>query len=98
VPPERQQAPPATLATLATPAALQYARLGDGDEVADLCEMFENLLVSSMDSAMAVNAHPAFVSMISQLTPDEARILKSIDRDDYALIQVFKSWSLWRPR
>jgi hypothetical protein len=79
VPAERLVSPPATIAT---PAALQYALLGDGPEVAELREMFENLLAASIDRDTAASVHPAFVSMISQLTPDEARILKSIDRDD----------------
>lgn len=50
--------------------------------------MFENLLVTSMDRDTASGAHPAFVSMIPQLTPDEAWILKSIDRTDYTLATV----------
>jgi hypothetical protein len=87
VPEDRLLPPPATVAA---PAALHYALLGDSDEVADLREMFENLLASSMDRDTAVGAHPAFVSMISQLTPDEARILKSIDRDDYAFVNVYE--------
>ena len=82
VPPERVLPPPATIAA---PSALQYALLGEGDEVAELREMFENLLAASMDRDTAAGAHPAFVSMISQLTPDEARILKSIDRENYML-------------
>lgn len=77
-------------ATIEAPAALQYALLGDSDEVAGLREMFANLLAASMDRDTAASAHPAFVSMISQLTPDEARILKSIDRDDYALVNVYE--------
>jgi hypothetical protein len=85
VPEDRLLPPPATIAA---PAALHYALLGDGDDVADLREMFENLLVTSMDRNTVASAHPAFVTMISQLTPDEAWILKSIDlnRTDYALI------------
>lgn len=85
VPDDRFLPPPATIAA---PAALHYALLGDGDEVADLREMFENLLVTSMDRDTVASAHPAFATMISQLTPDEAWILKSIDlnRTDYALI------------
>jgi hypothetical protein len=84
--PEDHLLPPP--ATIAAPAALHYALLGDGDEVADLREMFENLLVTSMDRDTVASAHPAFVTMISQLAPDEAWILKSIDlnRTDYALI------------
>jgi hypothetical protein len=77
VSPDRLLSPPATIMAS---AALHYTLLGDGDEVAELQEMFENLLVSSMDSQTTTNAHPAFVSIISQLTPDEARILKSINR------------------
>jgi len=50
--------------------------------------MFENLLASSMDRDTAAGTHPAFVSMISQLTPDEARILKSIDQEEYAIVHV----------
>jgi hypothetical protein len=76
--------------TIAAPAALQYALLGESDAVDDLREMFENLLVTSMDRTTAQHAHPAFVSMISQITPDEAWILKSIDAHDYALIHVYR--------
>src|SRR5678815_4358285 len=45
------------------PAALHYALLGDGDAVADLREMFENLLMSSMDRATANDAHPVRCQM-----------------------------------
>jgi hypothetical protein len=77
VPEDRLLRPPGTIAA---PAALQCMLLGDGDEVSELREMFENLLATSMDSQIAASAHPAFVSIISQLTPDEARILRSINR------------------
>lgn len=86
IPEERRQPAPATIAA---PAALHYALLGESDDVADLREMFENLLASSMDSNTAAGTHPAFAAMISQLTPDEARILKSMDRDDYAFVNVY---------
>jgi hypothetical protein len=76
--------------TIEAPIALHYVLLGESEEVAELREMFENLLASSMDRETAASAHPAFVSMISQLTPDEARILKSIDRDDYALVNLYE--------
>lgn len=75
VPQDRLQLPPATLAA---GAAFQYALLGDGDEVAELREMFENLLMTSMDKETTSLAHPAFVSMVSQMSPDEAWMLKSI--------------------
>lgn len=88
VPQDRRQPPPATIAA---PAAWHYVLLGDGPEVADLREFFENLLASAMDRDTASDAHPAFVSMISQLTPDEARILKSIDRRRYAALNLFEA-------
>jgi hypothetical protein len=86
IPAERIIDPPATITA---PAALQYALLGEGPEVSELREMFENLLASSMDRDTTASAHPAFVSMIAQLTPDEAWILKAIDRGDYAAVNVF---------
>jgi hypothetical protein len=88
VPPERQIAAPATIAG---PAAMRYVLLGEGDEVFQLRDMFENLLAASMDSDTASEVHPAFVEVISQLTSDEAWILKSIDRDrtDYAAVERF---------
>jgi abortive infection alpha-like protein len=86
IPQERIQSPPATIEA---PTALHYVLLGENEDVTDLREMFENLLASSMDRDTAANTHPAFASMISQLTPDEARILKSIDRADYAFVNVY---------
>lgn len=68
-------------AAIAAPAALHYLLLGDGDEVAELRGMFENLLAASMDRDTATRAHPAFVSMIQQLTPTEARMLVSLTRE-----------------
>jgi hypothetical protein len=75
VPPERRSPPPATIAAQ---AALQSALLGEGSEVAVLQQMFENLLVASMDRSTANRAHPAFVQMLSQMSPDEARMISSL--------------------
>jgi len=44
----------------------------------DLKEMYLNLLASSMDNNNAVNAHPAFIEIIRQLSTDEAELLKDI--------------------
>lgn len=41
-----------------------------------LREMYANLLAASMDTRTATGAHPAFVEIIRQLTPDEARLLR----------------------
>jgi hypothetical protein len=91
VPEDRLLSPPATIAA---PAALHYALLGEGDEVAALREMFENLLVASMDRDTTSSVHPAFVSMISQLTPDEAWILKSIEPRRYVAFNLLETTAL----
>ncbi|MBL8740660.1 MAG: DUF4393 domain-containing protein [Myxococcales bacterium] len=79
-------------ATIAGPAALHYALLGDGEEVADLRELFENLLMSAMDSATAGSVHPAFVTVISQMTAEDAWVAKSITQHDYAAFNVFQQF------
>jgi len=50
--------------------ALRYT--GHEEELSDL---YANLLASAMDKKTASGAHPAFVEIIKQLTPDEARIV-----------------------
>lgn len=86
IPPERLRSPPAHVAG---PALLQLALI---DETADeLREMFENLLLRSMDSATASTVHPAFSSMISQLTQNDAWILKSLDVEDHAAFEGVSS-------
>jgi hypothetical protein len=45
-----------------------------------LREQYANLLATSMDSATALEAHPAFVEILKQLTPDEAKILQFLPR------------------
>jgi hypothetical protein len=44
----------------------------------DLAELYENLLAGAMDEQTVRNAHPAFVQIIAQLCPDEAKLLKVI--------------------
>lgn len=40
-----------------------------------LSDMYANLLAASMDRSTAQGAHPAFVEIIRQLTPDEAKLV-----------------------
>jgi hypothetical protein len=40
-----------------------------------LSDMYANLLAASMDKNTAQGAHPAFVEIIRQLTPDEAKLV-----------------------
>jgi len=69
--------PPENIATpkpnIAGPAleALKYT----GHEET-LSEMYANLLATAMDTRTARGAHPSFVEIIKQLTPDEAKLLQ----------------------
>lgn len=57
-------------------------------EEPDLREMYAKLLATSMDCATSDDAHPSFVSLIQQLTPDEARILRHI-------ASLKEEWPCW---
>ena len=60
---------------VAIPAIQQLSYCSDSDE---LRELYANLLVSSMHLDKKAAVHPAFVDVIKQLTPDEAKLLKYI--------------------
>ena len=70
VPPEEIQTPPLMIAGPAL-EALRFTYEED-----ELCDLFTSLLATSIDRRTAEQAHPAFVSIISQLTPDEAQIIQ----------------------
>ena len=69
VPSERLRAPEPNIAGPAL-EALRYTGYLD-----ELREMYAKLLATSIDSATAAQAHPSFVEIIKQLSPDEARLL-----------------------
>lgn len=55
----------------------------------DIKEMFSSLLATAMNSRIAEQAHPAFVEIIKQLSPDEARIISNIRHNGlFALVGV----------
>jgi hypothetical protein len=56
-----------------------------------LREMFTSLLATAMDSETAKNAHPAFVEIIKQISPDEAKILSFISDDNYPVVDIQKT-------
>ncbi len=70
VPKEQIQTPDLDIAVPAL-EALRYSKLH---------ENFANLIATSMDSAVSNQAHPAFVEILKQLTPDEAKIIKFLPR------------------
>jgi Abortive infection alpha len=68
--------------------ALRFA----GHEEA-LRELYANLLASSLDSSTARNAHPAFVEIIKNMTPDEARILRCFSERTEAPLLNARLWN-----
>ncbi len=56
----------------------------------ELRNMYANLLATSMLNNKKEKAHPSFVEIIKQLSPDEAKLLKKISEsgDAYPLIDV----------
>lgn len=70
VPPERIVTPNPAIAG----PALESLRYTAQEQ--ELRQLYANLLASSMDSKTADVSHPAFVEVIRQMTPDEARLAK----------------------
>ncbi len=64
---------PSVLAAGPAIEALRYA----GSEPT-LRELYANLLATAMDADRATDAHPSFVEILRQLTPDEARLCKRL--------------------
>lgn len=58
----------------------------------ELREMYANLLATTIDRDTAREAHPSFVEVIKQLSPDEAKILKFMDGygEPYPVIDLDK--------
>lgn len=58
----------------------------------ELREMYANLLATAMDSKSASTVHPAFVEIIRQITPDEARIIAVLKQnEDIAMVDIISS-------
>jgi hypothetical protein len=60
-----------------------------------LRELFANLLATSMDGRRAASAHPAFVEMVKQLSPGEARILRYMVaryRESEPIIHLYRAF------
>lgn len=60
---------------VAIPAMQQLSYCANNKE---LRELYANLLVSSMNTDKKWKVHPAFVDIIKQLTPDEAKLIKEM--------------------
>lgn len=65
--------------------ALRYI----GEDI-DLSDMYANLLATSMDKKTAYRAHPGFVDIIRNMSPDEAKIIKLLSKDpNHAFINIY---------
>ncbi len=83
VPPKDIQTPNPHVA-IPTIEALRYI-----GEVEQLCDLYENLLATSMDKATAYRAHPSFADMIKNMCPDEGRIMKYLKNlEHYPLVDL----------
>lgn len=83
VPPEDIQQPKPHIAVPAIDA-LRYT----GAE-SELSELYANLLATSMDRVTVYQAHPAFVDIIKNMVPDEARIMRFLASNvSYPLINI----------
>ena len=60
---------------VAIPAIQQISYCQNSEELRDL---YANLLTSSMNADKKWQVHPSFVDIIKQITPDEAKIIKSL--------------------
>lgn len=64
---------------VAVPALQQMSYSFDSEE---LRELYANLLASSMNIDTKYDVHPAFVDIIKQLTPDEAKLLRYFSKQE----------------
>ena len=60
---------------VAIPAIQQISYCQNSEELRDL---YANLLTASMNADKKWQVHPSFVDIIKQITPDEAKIIKSL--------------------
>lgn len=74
VPPDRIQRPSLLIAG----PALDAMRFVGPDGDSGLQDMYATLLATAMDKETARSAHPAYVEILKQLSPDEARIVGAL--------------------
>ena len=93
-----QQTPPEAVQPprphIAGPLLLHLVFLQEEDV---LREMFADLLASEMDDRMRAGVHPAFVSVLQQLTADEARILRLLSHEPHLVSSLRDGGSLVSP-
>lgn len=83
VPEENIITPPINIAG---PAIEAMRFTGEGDE---LREMYANLLASSMNKELTLQAHPRFVEIIKNLSSDEAKLLSIFSKNGLLELEIF---------
>jgi len=82
--PEEKQCEPEPY--IVVPAIQQISYCYDSKE---LREMYANLLATSMNLDTKWKVHPAYVDLIRQLTPDEAKLIRALQsQPDFPVIHV----------
>jgi hypothetical protein len=86
---ERMTAIPGARRRAPAIAFAAQALVGTVNRDATLRERYLNLLAAAMDSDKAARVHPAFLTVLRQLTPDEARIISLFQHDGpYPVVTV----------
>jgi len=81
IPGSRRRAPALAFAAQALAGSVRYG--------STLRERYLNLLAAAMDDETAARVHPAFLTVLRQLTPDEVRIVSTFQHDGpYPLLTV----------
>ncbi|WP_394176568.1 Abi-alpha family protein [Thalassotalea litorea] len=75
VPQEKRVVPPSSLVTQ---VAEQLKHFDEGDQVS---ELYINLLAKACNKETSSNTHPAFLNIISQLSPDEVFIFDELGKE-----------------
>ena len=81
VPPARRMAPRESIA-LPVSERLRYE---DGG-INPIADLYINLLARAMDKERVGEAHPAFLSIIGQLAPDELLVLRQLEQQEYRVL------------
>jgi Abortive infection alpha len=81
IPGARRRAPALAFAAQALAGSVRYG--------STLRERYLNLLAAAMDGGTAARVHPAFLTVLRQLTPDEVRIVSTFQHDGpYPLVTI----------
>ena len=81
IPNSRRRAPTLAFAAQALAGSMRFG--------STMRERYLNLLAASMDDSTAARVHPAFLTVLRQLTPDEVRIVSTFQHDGpYPLVTV----------